>query len=109
MTEDEILARAREARIKVCGITSARRAAACRNGSMDTQSTGIRTAITALRDLSKPLSELQPADPDREEALRLAKKLKWSSEPKDVDNPSCAASAILVAIKRGRELQESGQ
>ncbi len=98
MTEEEIMIRAREAVVEVAPITVPD--ADIRAGHCDGDSY-IRCVVRALRDLSKPLSEIQPVDPDKEEAIRLRNEAQWNDSPYHVE-------VLMKAIKRGREL-ERGQ
>jgi hypothetical protein len=104
LSEEEILIRAREAYITENGHLSEDGKSNVRGGSLDNDG-GLRIAIAvrALRDLYKPLSEIQPVDPDREEAMRLARATGWMSEA--INEPGSGAALALAAIKRGRELE----
>lgn len=109
---DEILVRAREACVAVLKPESHSRchcAEEYRRGDND----GGRAVSAILRfhaDLGKPLSEIQPPDPDLLEARKLAAEFSGSAAFKDRhlsghydDTPR--SKGFLAAIKRGRELE----
>jgi hypothetical protein len=106
MTEEEILIRAREAAIaewSFHGIHSE----LTRNGAYDGKG-DFRIAIRALRDLSKPLSEIQPVDPDLIEAREIVGARYLELLPLYRAGRYDSGSTIpiaLAAIKRGRELE----
>jgi hypothetical protein len=106
MTEDEILVRAREAAIKA-DYSSIYDESEVRDGRRD-DTWPIVCIIQALRDLSKPLSEIQPVDPDLMEAQAIigGRVIITSGVPQMIKQIEDIA---VAAIKRGRELQESGQ
>ena len=132
MTEEEIMIRAREAAITIYAnrehdpmCVSEPRASEdkrLRAGDLD-EHYAVRGAAQALRDLSRPLSEIQPVDPDLVEARRMCAEdaLKTSHVTYQfvTYSPEDARAAILAgrmdgfvgvegrlaAIKRGRELE----
>lgn len=104
MTEEEILIRAREAAIAApepCDpyCDEARQNIRC--GHWD-YAYGIPQAARALRDLSKPLSEIQPVDPDEAEAARM-----YEDAVLGTDRCPTWRDAMLRALKRGRELERA--
>jgi hypothetical protein len=96
MSEAEILTRAREAAISVWTEDMHPTARAGRYDSGPT----IKAVIRALRDLSKPLSEIV-SDPDKEEARSMAKECGFGAATQE--------DVILAAIKRGRALEREGK
>jgi len=117
MTEEEILIRAREASIAAgytrgLGIThevATNDEAAIRAGQRD-RNWSVLCAAQALRDLSKPLSEIQPPHPDLIEARRLAAEglAQWYAETPFLRGDKDASPEVqmtLAAIQRGRELE----
>lgn len=120
LPEGEIMIRAREAAIAVIGGGEVTKAAV-REGLMDGHS-DIVTAARALRDLSKPLSEImpKPVDPDLIEARKLLAETAGKPNRDDPLAQRCEENrarvlrgdadksdemkTILAAIRRGREL-----
>lgn len=111
MSEEEVLIRAREASIAAgyCDLSgygdekSAAERAAVRAGQRD-NNWSILVAARALRDIDRPLSEIQPPDPDINEAAELLLKLNANGV-----GPYQCTTGILAAIKRGRELERAGR
>ena len=114
MTEEEIMIRAREAAAKIYVDEGSKKA--IRGGQWDS-GTLVMGAAQALRDLSKPLSEIQPVDPDLIEARKVAHDTLMSLGASDEQiiagevlagerDDAIIMHATLAAIKRGRELEQ---
>lgn len=118
MTEEEIMIRVREAFLATTARswTTRDNIDGIRRGAWD-DLPALAPVVHALRDLSKPLDEIRPVDPDlllaREMAAAQCEAIPhhWA-EPirrgeKDADARS-GVSLALAALKRGREM-ERGQ
>jgi hypothetical protein len=99
MTEEEIMIRAREAAIAT-GVWTLGNVERCRRGDFDDYA-AMKPFFRVLRDLSKPLSEIQPVDPDWVEAQSIAAQHGWANEFE------VWAKCALAALKRGRELERA--
>lgn len=113
MTEEEIMIRAREAYIATFTPSwmDDKRAAQIRAGKAADVERALEHwgILRALRDLSKPLSELLPEDPDLEVARKIAASENQSTPyAADGSDDDILVTVALAAIKRGRELA-SGQ
>jgi hypothetical protein len=108
MTEDEIMARAIHAtreRLRVKGYCDASIAAV--NGKY----ADVQAAAIALRNLTIPLSEILPEDPDEREAWAIfIDRTDWSG-PMLFDQRAVfdGYKRALAAIKRGRKLAGEGK
>ena len=110
MTEEEALIRAREACIARWPRLSST-AAQIRAGEDDGYS-GIQTALRALLDANKPLSEVAPFDPDLIEAREVVAQY-WDEDGSPgqavsirsgLGNAKFSLAIALAGIKRGRAL-----
>lgn len=102
MDDQEIMVRAREAAIAAFAYSEST-AVSCRNGYFD-DSVSVKAFTQALRDLSKPLSEIQPVEPDLLEARKLAREIMSGER-----DGALSVIAALAGIKRGRELAAQEQ
>ena len=89
LPEDEILQRAREAAAAVSA-TDSLLAEGYRRGKYDGPSGCVAAAARALRDLSKPLSEIvpKPVDPDLIEARKIAASILEENLDRHAAGPS---------------------
>jgi len=115
VTEEEIMIRAREAYIVADRVTSDSYLIAVRDGEFDGR-LALKTAAQALRDASKPLSEIQPVDPDLIEARECAALVYEERENKEGAeelrrgeyDDNAGVQVALLAIKRAKERTQGG-
>jgi hypothetical protein len=106
MTEDEIMARAIHAKKQ----RLVKRDRSQRHVDLvDADDVCVQAAAIALRNLTIPLSEILPEDPDEREAWKFYEDTAVIPRTYALRHNSTFFRTILAAIKRGRALAGEGE